>query len=439
MLPRCFSIVLALACAAPTARAQESAVDSARAAARAHPGDAASSIALGRALRRAGHYAESIAELRRGAASLAAHQPDAAIELHVELARAFIAQRDFPQAMVACRVAMAQTGGAAEGHACAAEADLLWRRATDALTELQQAGHTFDAKVAEGRALALQLKDAQAEAAFRDAMTLEPSRAEPHLYLGTYWATTGKPDQGLAELKRAVELDGTNPDALYELGRALPAGPDAIAALEKATHERPGFLEAWAKLAEVDLALGKNENARAAAASALRLNGQDASAHVVVGRVALADGKIDDAIREARAALGVLATSSPAKLLLADAYAQKGDIDLALEQYQAAYGLESAEPRRTRARRARVREGRAAHERARLRGDGHPRFPDLGPRLRSARRRARRRRRPGRRTHRVRQSSPRPRPRRRGGGPRQAHDPSRSMTAARTSYDAPAR
>jgi len=337
-------LALALALLAAPAAAQESALASARATARANPNDPNASIALGRALRRAGRDAESIAELRRGAATFAGRQPAAAIKLHYELARTYIAKRDFSQATVECRVAAAQTGGAAEGHACAAEADLLWKRATDAVTELQNAGRTYDAKVAEGRALALQLKDAQAEAAFRDAMTIDPAGAEPHLHLGSFWASTGKVDQGVAELKRAVELDGTNPDALYELGRWLPAGQDAVGALEKATRERPSFLDAWVKLAEVDLALGKSAEAATAAAAALRINAQDASAHVIVGRVALEGGKPDDALREARAALGVLATSAPAKLLLADTYAKKGDIDLALEQYQAAYGLDRQNP-----------------------------------------------------------------------------------------------
>jgi tetratricopeptide (TPR) repeat protein len=338
------SVLLSVVLLAGTSAAQESAIASARAAARANAGDPDASIALGRALRRAGRYAESIAELRRGASTLAGRRPDASIKLHYEIARTFIAKRDFSQAMVACRVAAAQTGGAAAGHACAAEADLLWRRATDAVTELQHAGHTYDAKVAEGRALALQLKDARAEAAFRDAMTLNPNGAEPHLYLGAFWVSIGKTDQGVAELKRAVALDGSNPDALYELGRALTPGPDAVTALAKATRERPSFLDAWVRLAEVDLALGRSADARTAAATALRINGQDASAHVVVGRVALADGKPDDALREARTALGVLANSAPAKLLMADAYANKGDIDLALEQYQAAYGYDRQNP-----------------------------------------------------------------------------------------------
>ena len=333
---------------AQSAGAQESALDAARAAVRASPGDWHASLALGRALRRAGRYADSLAELRRGAASMAGRQPEAAIQLHWEEARTFIGQRDFSQAMVSCRVVGAQTGGAAAGHACAAEAHLLWRRATEALTETQQAlaggNKQYDAKVSQGRAFALQLKDADAEAAFREAMTYDPNGADAHMYLGRFLVDTGKTDAGIAELKRAAELDPSGPDAAYELGRALPAGPEAIAALGRATRERPSFLDAWVKLAEVDLAQGRNADARVAAAAALHINAQDAAAHIVVGRVALADGKADDAMNEARAALGILANSAGAKLLMADAYAAKGDIDLALEQYQASYGLDRQNP-----------------------------------------------------------------------------------------------
>ena len=335
---------LAVGLAPASATAQESALDAARAATHAAPNDPSASVAFGRALRRAGRYSESLAELRRGAATLAGRQADSAIKLHWELARTLIAQRDYSSAMVACRVVGAQTGGAAAGHVCAAEASLLWRRASDALVEVQQAGRSYEGKIALGRALALQLKDADAEAAFRDAMTLKPDGAEPHLYLGQFWVDTNKTDPGIAELKKAVDLDPSNPDALYAYGHALPTGQDALTALDKATRERPSFLDAWVRLAEVDLALGKTADARTAASTALHINGQDPAAHVVVGRVALVDGKPDDAIAHARSALGVMASSALAKLLLADGYAQKGDIDLALEQYQAAYGLDRQNP-----------------------------------------------------------------------------------------------
>jgi len=343
MTPRWWVLAL-VSGLAQAAWAQESALGAARAATHASPNDTNAAIAFARALRRAGHYAESLAELRRGASTLAGRQADAAQKLHWEIARTFIAQRDYSSAMVECRVVGAQTGGAAAGHVCTAETHLLWRRGSDAITEIQQAGRSYESKLAEGRTYALQLKDTEAEAAFRDAMSLKPDAADPHLYLGKYWVDTNKIDQGVAELKKAVELEPSYPDALYELGRSLPANQDAVSALDKATRERPGYLEAWAKLAEDDLALGKNADARTAAAAALRINPQDATSQVVTGRVALADGKADDAVTAARAALGVMANSAQAKLLLADAYAKKGDIDLALEQYQAAYGIDRQNP-----------------------------------------------------------------------------------------------
>ncbi len=336
-----FAAVIAFA---TSASAQESALDAARAAVRTNGADPNASVTLGRALRRAGKYADSLTELRRGASTLAGHQADSAMKLHWEIARTLIAQREFFQAINECHVVGAQTGGTTSGHACDAEAHLLWRRATDALAEIALAGRTYESKLAEGRALALQTKDHEAETAFREAMTLKADAADPHLYLGKFWVDTAKVDQGIVELKRAVELDPSNPDALYELGHALQPGADAVTALEKATRERSNHLDAWVRLAEVDIGLGKNAEARVAAASALRINPQDASAHVIVGRVALADGKPDDAMIEARAALGVMASSASAKLLLADVYAKKGEIDLALEQYQAAYGLDRQNP-----------------------------------------------------------------------------------------------
>ncbi|HEX4512026.1 MAG TPA: hypothetical protein VH054_00775, partial [Polyangiaceae bacterium] len=72
---------LSLALVTVPALAQESALDSARAAVRANGSDVNASLALGKALRRAGKYADSLAELRRGASTLAGHQPDGAMKL----------------------------------------------------------------------------------------------------------------------------------------------------------------------------------------------------------------------------------------------------------------------------------------------------------------------------------------------------------------------
>ena len=175
-------------------------------------------------------------------------------------------------------------------------------------------------------------------------MTWNASAPEAHLYLGQFLIDSGKLDTGADEVRKAIQLDPVSPDAAYELGRALPAGPDAVTALERATRERPSFTAAWIKLAGVELQLGHIANAHKAAEAALRGPVQDAPAHVLMGKVYLAENKPDDAMKEAQAALGIMANSAAAKLLTADAYAQKGEIDLALEQYQAAYGLDHSDP-----------------------------------------------------------------------------------------------
>src|SRR3954469_10735640 len=106
--------------------AQESALGPARALSRASLGDAKASLAYGRALLRAGHDSEAAEELRRGMPL--ARGGALAIEMRWELARVAIAKHDFPQAMAHCRAVGAMPNGATAGHACAAEAHLLWRR-----------------------------------------------------------------------------------------------------------------------------------------------------------------------------------------------------------------------------------------------------------------------------------------------------------------------
>lgn len=327
--------------------AQESALDSLKTAAHASPNDPRAALAYGRALRRAGHLGESADELRRGANLFEGRRGETAIALHVELARTAIAKREFGQAMVQCKVVQDLNGGAAEGHACAAEAHLLWRRASEALDETKKAlaadKNNLDAKIAEGNALALQLQDAPAEAAFQAAMQLSASDARPHLGLARLYVATAKKDQAVVELKKAVELDPKDPDANYELARLLPSA-DALPFLETATRERPTFSEALADRATVDVVLGKLADAKASATAALKLDPQNPNMHVAMGRALLAEGKVDDAAAEGKGALAILGNLASAKLLVADAYAKKGEIDLAVESYQDAWGFDHSDP-----------------------------------------------------------------------------------------------
>ncbi len=338
-----------LAMPAPSASAQESRLESLRAAARAAPGDATAALALGRALRRAGHPTEALQELRRGTGLPGGHTGETAIELRWEGARVFVQKREFAQAVASCHAvsSVAGQGAAVASHACTAEAHLLRRRASEALAETALAlaeGRSYEAKVAEGLAHELEGKDAEAEASFREAIAWRPDGAPAHAWLGRLLVRTLKHEDGVAELRRAVAIDPTDPEPSYELALTLPSGPDAEALLGSAVRERPSYAPALLQLANVQLETGKLDLARASADACLRYDPREPAARIVVGRVALAQGRADDAIAAGQAALGLLANSARAKLLIADAYAKKGEIDLAIESYQAAYGFDEADP-----------------------------------------------------------------------------------------------
>jgi tetratricopeptide (TPR) repeat protein len=327
--------------------AQESAVGEAKDRVKQTPTNPEASLALGRALRRAGHENDALTELRRGQIFA---KGDTAIATEWEIARTHIAKRDFGPAMSACKAITKLTNGQAASRVCAAEAHLLWRRGTEALGELAElakmpspgADVQFNAKVAEGRARELESNDAAAEAAYREAIRLAPNRPEGHMQLGAMLHRLGK--DGLPELRRAVELDAKDPVAQVELARALGSDPGAIAALEKAIAERPTYLEALRLLTDADLAANRLADAKKTATQLLKIAPNDVIAHLAVGRVALAENKYDEAIKEGEAAFKLMPNEAKAKLLIADAYVKKGEIDLALEAYQKAAGLDPLDP-----------------------------------------------------------------------------------------------
>jgi tetratricopeptide (TPR) repeat protein len=345
-VPRLLVLLVAGAVALSAARselaAQESALDSLRAAAKSSPADPAAALAYGRALRRAGYPVEALAEVRRGMAG-GASQPSVLLELRWETARAQLDRHDVLQARAACK----QIGGA-DGHACAADVHLLWQRATEALTETAAAlavdAHCYEAKVAQGRAYELQLDAPDAEAALRAAVAERAEGVDAHVALGRVLWKGGQKEAGLVELRKAVQLDKADPGALYELGTALAPSVESMTLLDRATRERRSFAQAWLALGTQELASGQVASAKGASDAALRGDPGSVAAHVLVGRVALAEGRSDDAIKEGEAALKILANSAAARLLVADGDARKGDLDLALEAYQAAWGLDHADP-----------------------------------------------------------------------------------------------
>lgn len=334
--------------------AQESAIAEAKARAKAAPFDTDASLAYGRALLRAGRENDALTELRRGVA-VAGKKSDAVAHLQWEIARAHIGRRDFRAAIGACRTIATMPSEIPESRACTAEAHLLWRRGSEALIETDAlaadaaAGKSiprdvqYAAKVAEARARELASDDRAAEAAYREALAIEPKGVEASWRLGALLERRG--DDGKPALRAAVAADPSDPDAQFALGVALtPGSVDGIAALERAVRERPSFIEATRALADGYIAAKRLPDARRIVESLLRTAPNDVGSHVAAGHVALAEGRVDDAIKEGEAANKLMPNVAAAKLLVADGWAKKGEIDLALEAYQAAFGLDHSDP-----------------------------------------------------------------------------------------------
>lgn len=344
---------VAFTIAAAPAGAQESGVDAASARAKAAPTSVEASLAYGQALRRAGREAEALTELRRGY-GVSGGKGELAGRVQWEIARTYIARREFEPALATCKSMSRSPGAENAGHVCAAEAHLLWRRGTEADSELselaksKQASSTevqYFAKIAQGRARELASKDGEAEASYRDAIRITESRPEAHILLGVLLERVKGQGDGLPELKKAASLDPHDPVAQLELGRALPAGStDSITALERSVAEKPTSTDALRALSDGYVAANRLADAKRTVGTVLKLAPNDVNTHVVAGRLALAEGRADDAIKEGEIAAKLMPNVQPARLLVADAWAKKGEIDLAVEAYQAAFGLDHSDP-----------------------------------------------------------------------------------------------
>ncbi len=337
---------LPIALVTGTAWGQESRLEGLRAAASVNRGDPATALAYGRALRRAGHLPEATAQLRM-AASLAS-KPAEQTAAYVELAHDYADAKDFAQALATCKRLEHVSGALAEAHACAASAQFIRQRASEALVETTLAlgadPRSYDAKVAEGRAYELELDTSRAQAALREAIAIDDGPADAHLVLGRVLLKSDRRDDGIVELRSAVARDPLEPDGIFELASALGAVPEGLALLERAVHERPSFSAAWLGIGVQRLAAGQVAQAGEAGRAALRNDPSNMRARVLLGQVSLAEGRTDEAIRAGEAVLKVVANDAAAQLLVADGNAKVGEIDRALEAYQAAWGLDHSAP-----------------------------------------------------------------------------------------------
>ena len=309
-------------------------------------GSAQAALSSGRALRQAGSYREAIAELKKGL-NVAGLSPAARVAISWEIARSYIDDHKFNEAVAACRAVGKIAEGKGPSHACLGEAHMMRSRATEALPEaelaLQDAPGLYEAKVVKGRALGQSGSVTEAERVLRDAINDSPNRVDAYCWLGELFVVQGKRDAAIEQLEKARTLEPKDASLAFSLGRLL-APAQAVRVLGSAVTLRPGFVAAWARLAEAWLAAGKLSEAESAAQQTLKLDDRQVDARAVLARLHFLAKRYDDALKEARAVLEAASSHASAKLTEADALAAKGEIDPAIDAYQSAHSLARTDP-----------------------------------------------------------------------------------------------
>jgi len=139
-----------------------------------------------------------------------------------------------------------------------------------ALDESLPGGH-----ILLGRIHLIKRQHEKAIAAFEQAIALAPNGGRL-FWLGIALSSAGRPQEAIPHFKRAIRLDPFDPSlGLHGLGVAytrMERYEEAITVLKKVLHYQPDFFAAHVRLAACYAALGREEEAHAEAAEALRLN-----------------------------------------------------------------------------------------------------------------------------------------------------------------------
>ncbi len=180
---------------------------------------------------------------------------------------------------------------------------------TDLQAIVQAEPDNVEAQFQLGMAALRSNHPAEAEAAFRRVLALDPERsAAVYHNLGVLYYQQGKIDEAIAQFKAALEKEPDDPDTHYQLGaaylvQALPADPN-------------GSIDE----AKVNQAIEEFEQA-------LKVEPEKAEALVGLGNAYLLEGKTEEAIAKLEEAVEAAPEMPEALFTLGQAYAQAGRID----------------------------------------------------------------------------------------------------------------
>lgn len=340
--------LVSLLCSPPPARAQETKLAALKADAKSKPKDAAASFALGRALRRAGHWGEAKVELARTAAlSTGADVVKAKYELAlVEIDQGVTnPSLPTPPSLVPCKAVKVGALGDALSHVCAAQAWLTMARAGMAKDELSLASKSeaslYELKLVEAMVDAENDAHDDAITKLKALTTSNATRAEGFYWLGRELLAASKRAEAVAPLKKAKDLDSDLPEARFALSRALPDGTEARDEARAAVAMRSTWPEAWLRLGELELATNGNDAAKVAFETSIKQNAKLVTAHVGLAFALLRLKNPGEAKKAALEAIKLAANNESARLAHAEALAALGETDDAVDVFKIAAGLDA--------------------------------------------------------------------------------------------------
>jgi tetratricopeptide (TPR) repeat protein len=131
-----------------------------------------------------------------------------------------------------------------------------------------------------------QRRFAELEVTTSSIVSRNPRDAQALEWLGVARWALGRKDEGLALLDRAVAIDPSREETLFNRGLltvSMGKAADAAGYFEKAVALRPTFAPAWHRLAEVRLEQGRVNDAVAAYKRALEIDPRRTDSYVGIG------------------------------------------------------------------------------------------------------------------------------------------------------------
>ncbi|MBF0370655.1 MAG: tetratricopeptide repeat protein [Magnetococcales bacterium] len=148
----------------------------------------------------------------------------------------------------------------------------------------------------------------QAEAIYRQMLSVNPDHADANHFLGVLASQVGRHELAVPLIRKALQFRPAFPQAHFNLGQALKESgklAEAIGSYEKALSLQPNFPEAFSNLGCVHEKIGNLDEAILCHQKALQLRPDYVEGHCNLGNTLKAQGKLKEAVVSYRTALGL--------------------------------------------------------------------------------------------------------------------------------------